>query len=180
MKAALFLMAAAIVLSAPAVSPVALAATTSGAIGCVDFNRALNEVADGRRAKQRLQSEFQEKQRQLERLKEELRQSKDHLDRDRLLISEDALRQREAEYQRGFAALEERLSAFRAEMSEKERQYTQEILDRLRQIVRDIGRDEGFDLILERSQDVVLYAPEGRDLTERVIAIYDRSRGAKK
>lgn len=149
-------------------------------IGCVDFNRALNEVSDGKRAKQRLQVEFEEKQQKLDRLQKDLRRLKDGLDRDRLLISEDALRQREGEYQRKYTELEQRLTAFKMEMSEKEQQLTRDILDRLRQIVREIGDEEGYALILEKSQDVVLYAPDEEDLTDRIVVAYDRGRSAKK
>lgn len=151
-----------------------------GQIGYVDFNRALNEVSDGKKAKQRLKDEFDEKQQKLDTMEAQVRKTKDTLDRDRLLISEDALRQRESEYQRKYGELEQRFAMFKTDMEKREQELTQEILARLRQIVRDIGREEGYSLILEKSQDVVLYAPEGGDLTDRVIAVYDKGRGAKK
>jgi outer membrane protein len=149
-------------------------------IGYVDFNRALNEVSDGKRAKQKLKDEYQEKQQKLSRAESEVRRLKDTLDRDRLLISEDALQQREDEYRRKYADLEQQLISARADTERREQQLTQEIMERLRQIVREIGKSEGYGLILEKSQDVVLYAPEGGDLTDRVIATYDRGRGGKK
>ena len=42
------------------------AETTSGKFGYVDFQRALNEVEEGRRAKAQLKGEFERKQRELE------------------------------------------------------------------------------------------------------------------
>lgn len=152
----------------------------SGLVGCVDFNRALNEVSDGKRAKQRLESEFREKQQQLGRLQSELKTAGDAIERDRLLLSPDALKDREEQYRGGYSELNQRLETFKREISAKETELTHEILNRLRSIVRDIGREEGYTLILEKSQDVVLYAPEGGDLTDRVIQAYDRGRGKKK
>lgn len=152
----------------------------AGRIGYVDFNRALNEVSDGRKAKQRLKDEFNEKQQKLDRLQDELRSAKDGIDRDRLLLSEDALRKREEEYGRKYGELQQRLEGFKTEIAAKEQNLTQDILSRLRTIVREIGQEEGYTLILEKSQDLVLYAPDGSDLTDRVIAAYDRGRGAKK
>ncbi|MFH0799787.1 MAG: OmpH family outer membrane protein [Pseudomonadota bacterium] len=149
-------------------------------IGYVDFNRALNEVSDGKRAKQRLKDEFQEKQQQLDRLQAELGKSKDSIDRDRLLLSPEAVDEKEQNYRRKFSELQQRLESFKKEMSTKESELTKDILGRLRSIVRDIGKDEGYTLILEKSQDVVLFAPEGGDLTSRVINAYDRGRGGKK
>lgn len=171
--------AALLFLQPPAIAGEGDAAALSR-IGYVDFNRALNEVSDGRRAKQRLKDEFQEKQQKLDRLQSELKNLKDGIDRDRLLVSEDALKRREENYQRKFGELQQRLDSFRVEMASKETNLTQEILTRLRSIVKEMGREEGYLLILERSQDVVLYAPDGGDLTDRVIAAYDRGRGTKK
>lgn len=151
-----------------------------GRIGYVDFNRALNEVSDGKRAKQRLKDEFEEKQAKLDRLQSELKALKDGIDRDRLIVSEEALRRREEEYQRKFNELQNRLDGFRMEMSTREHNLTNDILSRLRSIVKEIGRDEGYVLILEKSQDVVLYSQDGGDLTDRVISAYDRGRGTKK
>jgi len=151
-----------------------------GRIGYVDFNRALNEVSDGKRAKQRLKDEFEEKQAKLDRLQSELKALKDGIDRDRLIVSEEALRRREDEYQRKFNELQSRLDGFRMEMSTREHNLTNDILSRLRSIVKEIGRDEGYVLILEKSQDVVLYSQDGGDLTDRVISAYDRGRGVKK
>ena len=154
--------------------------TISGRVGYGDFNRALNEVSDGKRAKQRLKDEFEEKQAKLDRLQSELKALKDGIDRDRLIVSEEALRRREDEYQRKFNELQSRLDGFRMEMSTREHNLTNDILSRLRSIVKEIGRDEGYVLILEKSQDVVLYSQDGGDLTDRVISAYDRGRGTKK
>jgi len=155
-------------------------ALLQGRIGYVDFSRALNEVGDGKRAKQRLKIEFQEKQQKLDRLQSELKSMKDNLDRDRLIASDESLKKREEAYNRKFMELQQRLDSFRMEMASKENDLTQDILSRLRTIVRDMGKKEGFTLILEKSQDVVLYAPDGGDLTDRVIAAYDKARGLKK
>jgi len=149
-------------------------------IGLVDFSRALNEVSDGRKAKERLKNEFQEKQQRIDRLQSEVKSLKGRIDRDRLLLSEEAIRDREEEYRRRFSELEQAIERFNAEISAKESQLTQEILSRLKEIVKEMGREGGYSLILEKSQDVVLYAPEAYDLTDRVIVEYDRLRGVRK
>lgn len=151
-----------------------------GRVGYVDFNRALNNVSDGRRARARLEAEFREKQQQLDRLQSELKGVRDAIERDRLLLSPEALREREEQYRQKYFELNQKLDAFKRDVAEKESEMTREILGRLRSIVRDIGREGDYAVILEKSQDVVLYVPEGGDLTERVISEYDRGRGVKK
>lgn len=143
-------------------------------IGYVDFNKALNEVGDGKKARQKLKIEFQEKQERLDKLQSGLRKEKDELDRDRLLLSPDALESREEQYRKKFNELQESLVSFKRDISSKESALTNQILERLKAVVRDIGREDGYSIILEKSQDLVLYAPQSNDLTERVISKYDR------
>jgi outer membrane protein len=143
-------------------------------IGYVDFKRALNEVHDGRQAKRRLKDEFKERQQRLDNLQSELMNLKDEIDRDRLVLPPEELEKKEKAYRRMFFELKQKFSAFKTEMAAKESHLTSEILERLRRLVLDVGRREGYDLILEKSQDVVLYSPDGSDITDRVIREYNR------
>lgn len=148
-------------------------ASSLPSVACVDFARALNEVSDGRRARERLKNEFREKQHELGELQGELKTARDSLDRDRLLLSPEAIEEREAKYRQKFSELQLKLDSFKREMSAKEAEFTQGILSKLRSIVKDLGKSDGYTLVLEKSQDVLLYAPEGSDITDKVIAIYD-------
>ena len=150
--------------------------TCQANVGYVDFRRALNKVKDGRQAKRRLKDEFKERQQRLDNLQSELMALKDEIDRDRLVLPPEDLEKKEKAYRRMFFELKQKLTAFKAEMAAKESHLTSEILDRLRRVVLDIGRKDGYDLILEKSQDVVLYSPDGYDLTDRVIREYNRKR----
>ena len=40
--------------------------------------------------------------------------------------------------------------------------------------MREIGAKEHYTMILEKSQDVVLYSPPGADLTSRVIKEFNK------
>lgn len=144
-------------------------------IGYVDFTRALNEVSDGREAKKRLRGEFKEKQQRLNILQAELTAMKEEIDRDKLILSSAALKAREGAYRQKLMDVQRRFAEFRREMSEREGHLTEEILTRLRDIVRSIGEREGYALILEKSQEIVLYAPRVEDLTGRVIKEYNRN-----
>lgn len=163
-----------------AAAPAGLSPESGAMIGYCDFNRALNEVADGKKAKQRLKDEFREKQEQLDRLQSELAATKESIDRDRLILSSQEIGKREEQYRRKYAELQLKLDGFKRDIAVKESELTGEILASMRSIVKEIGNTEGYSLILEKSQEVVLYAPDGRDLTDRVIAAYDRQRGSRK
>lgn len=150
-----------------------------GKVGYVDFSRALNGVSDGRSARKRLGSEFKERQQQLDRLQASLGKLKGDIDKERVVISSDLLLKMEEDYRRKYFELQQKFATFRNDMALKESQYTKKILLRLRKIVRDIALSEGYDLILEKSQDVVIYSSASNDLTDRVISRYDGRSGGR-
>lgn len=148
--------------------------------GYVDFNRALNETNEGKSAKSTLEQEFKERQQKLDIVQNELQKMKQDLDKQRLILSPDALKTKEEDYRKKFVELQQKLGTFKQEMAQKEASLTAGLLDKLRGLVKDIGNKEGYTMILEKSQDVVLYAPSINDLTDRVIKLCNSSPKAKR
>ena len=154
--------------------------TVRGKVGYVDFSRALNGVSDGKMVRRRLGREFKERQQKLDRLQADLKKLKRDIDKERAVISSDILLKMEEEYRRKYFELQQKFASFRNDMTIKEDRYTKEILQRLRDIVGDIGSSGGYDLILEKSQDVVIYSPAKNDLTDEVINRYDGSHAGRR
>lgn len=141
--------------------------------GYVDFQRALNDVEEGKKAKAMLKSEFDDKQKKLDVVQSQLQTMKNDLDKQRLILSADALKEKEEEYRKKFMELQQKLASFKEELQMKEAKSTSEILAVIHKLVADIGKNEGYTLILEKSQEVVLYSPSDGDLTARVIKEYN-------
>ncbi len=149
-------------------------------VGLVDFQKALNEVEEGKAAKARLKSEFDQKQKSLDALQTDLKNKKDELEKQKLVLSQDAMQQKENEYRGKFMELQKKLTDFRMELQQKEADYTGNILNSLRQIVQEIGNKDKYTLIFEKGQDVVLFAPTANDLTGQIISTYNsRPKGSK-
>lgn len=147
--------------------------------GYVDFNRALNETEEGKAAKSTLKAEFNERQQKLDIVQNELKKMKEDLDKQRLILSQDALKAKEEEYRNKFMELQQKLGTFKQEMAQKEGTMTAGLLEKLKGIVKDIGSKNVYTMILEKSQDVVLYAPTVNDLTDEVIKICNSTPKAK-
>lgn len=170
-KIVVALVALAVLIAAPVVRAAdqPKAATDALKFGFVDFNRALNETKEGQTAKSTLKNEFSERQQKLDIVQNELKKMKEDLDKQRLILSQDALKTKEDEYRKKFMELQEKLNTFKQEMAQKEATLTAGLLEKLKGIVKDIGSKENYTMIFEKSQDVVLYAPQGNDLTDRII-----------
>jgi len=142
-------------------------------IGLVDFQKALNEVEEGKRAKAGLKAQFETKQQTLNAKQEALKKLKDDIEARKAALSADAMRQKEAEYRDKFLDLQKTLAQFRQEMATKEAEMTEGIVKRLRATVQNIGKKDKFDIIFEKSQETVLYAPQAVDLTGKVISSFN-------
>jgi outer membrane protein len=148
--------------------------------GYVDFQRALNEVEEGKKVKSLLKTEFDEKQKKLDAVQEELQAMKTDLDKQRLILSQEALKEKEEIFRKKFMELQQKLASFKDELQMKEAKVTQDILVVIEDIVKNIGRKEGYTMILEKSQNVVLYSLSDSDMTERVIKEYNSLPKGKK
>ncbi len=142
-------------------------------LGLVDFQRALNEVEEGKRAKNQLKSQFEAKQNSLTAKQDALQKLKEDIEARRAALSAEAMKQKEAEYRDKFLDLQKTLAQFRQEMATKEAEMTQGIVVKLKTAVERVGKQENFDLIFEKSGETVLYAPNAVDLTTKVIGAYN-------
>ena len=80
----------------------------SSKIGYVDLNRALNEVNEGKRAKAKLEADGKAKKQKLEILQNDLKKLKDELEKKRLILSAQALKDKEMVFQQKFVELQKR------------------------------------------------------------------------
>lgn len=142
-------------------------------IGVVDLQRAMNETEDGRKAKRRLKTLFDKRQKELDALQEELKQMAEQLEQQKNVLSEAVLRERYGQYQQKLAELQQAYMESQQELATKEAEYTQQILERMQAILRRIGQAEGFTLIVEANEGGVIFAPTHLDLTDRVIQRYN-------
>lgn len=142
----------------------------------VNFQRALNEVSEGKKAKEDLKKDFERKQKDLEGKQNQLKKLQEELQAKSAALSQSALRQKEQEYRQKFLDLQKSLGQARQELASKEAKLTQEIILKLKQISQDIGKSKGCDLVVESSQETILYAKDSKDLTDEVIKKHNSKR----
>lgn len=143
-------------------------------IGVIDFQKALNSVEQGKRAKDQLKGEFDSKQKKLDLQQNELKQIREDFEKQKLALSEAAVREKEKQFNDKYMELQKNIGGYRQDLATKEAKMTGLIIQNLRQIVGEIGKQEKFTLVVEKSQDAVVYAESQDDLTDRVISIYNK------
>jgi outer membrane protein len=141
-------------------------------IGYVDLQRALNEVDEGKAAKALLKKDFDEKQKQLDVKKTEFDKLQADLEKQAVVMSDAAKKEKASDLDRRARELQGLFMQLQKDLSDRERDATKGIYDRMAVIVREIAEAEGFSIVLERGAGVV-YAPTSLDLTNELIRKYN-------
>jgi outer membrane protein len=151
-------------------------------LGFVDLQRALNEVDEGKTAKAVLKRDFDEKQKTLDGKKTEFDRLKADFEKQQVVMADQAKRDRAAELDRKALELQQTFMQLQKDLSEREREVTRGIFDKMAGIVREIAEADGFQMIFERNDSGLVYAPAALDLTNELIRKYNArfQPGAKK
>jgi outer membrane protein len=142
-------------------------------LAVVDMQRAILETEEGRRAKNQLKKLFESRQEQLNDRQESLKRLKADLEKQERVLSRDALQKRMSEYQEQLVSLQKNYMEYQQELAQREAALTKEILVNLQGVVRQIGTAEGYTAIFDQSG--IVWAPTHIDLTDRVIAEFNRA-----
>jgi outer membrane protein len=150
-------------------------------IGYVDLQRALNEVEEGKSAKALLQKDFAEKQKQLDVKKAEFEKLQADFEKQAVVMSEQARKDKAQDLDRRARELQALFVNLQKDLSDRERDATRGIFDRMAAIAREIAEADGFTYVLEKGAGIV-YAPASLDLTNELIRKYNAKYpgGAKK
>ncbi len=140
-------------------------------VGVVDFQRALNEVAEGKKAKATLEQRYESTRLQVEAKRAELQQMKENIEAQGVMLSPDALSEKEQAYQKEMIAFQQVLMESQQEMALMEQELTSGILEKLYKTAQGVGAEAGFNLIVEAS--AVVFVNGITDITDQVIARFN-------
>ena len=153
------------------------ASAEPGKLAFVDLQRALEETEDGKKAKAKLKSDFDRKQKELDDKQEELKKMKEGLDKKAALMKPEALQKESKDFQERFVELQQTYQRLQQDLAKKEQDATRSIFARLQTVVGTIADREHFAMVLEKNAAVVWGQP-ALDITNEVIRTYNAGGGA--
>lgn len=155
---------------------VTLAVSTTGfaqlKIRFINTDRVLAEYPEAQDIQKKLddlksgyETEFQKMQQDYQKLGEDIQNQS-------LLLSPDKKAEKEANLQ----ALQNQMEKYyydklgpQGEYFQKNKELTEPLINKINQVIKKIGEDEGYDYILDVVQGVVLYARPEYDITQKVL-----------
>ena len=148
-------------------------------IGYVDVQRVLNKSQAGLEHRRALQARADELKETIQKKQAELKALKESIEKQAVMLSEEAKREKEREYQKELKEFERLVKDSREELKQSEMERTTALLKRIEKVITTLGEKERYTLVLEKSESFILYAPKEVDITDRVIKAFDSAEAKK-
>jgi len=142
-------------------------------IAYVDIQRAVNECNAGKDAKNSITKELEKIQRLNAEKQKELQTMKESLDKQTPMLTPDARANKEKEFQSKVRDYQRWVDDNQKDIQQKTQEKERNISIGLVKLIQKVGADEGYTLILERNESIVLFASKALDITDRMIKAHD-------
>ncbi len=142
-------------------------------IGVIDFEKILMESAVGKATQKKLKNRGIELQAKLEKEKEEIDALSKAFEREALVLSDAKKKEKEREFRIRITELKKMQAEFSKELKGMEIQLINDIQKDVFDIVSQIGKSQGYLLVVEKKNAGVVYMPDHVDITDLVIKKYN-------
>jgi len=153
-------------------------------IAFVDVRVVIAQSDAGKKAQAEFKKAFDKKKALIQSTEAELKRQKDTLDKQRPGMSEAAAKEGEMELQKKFREYQRLVNDTNEAMQRKDQELSRRLIPEIYKIMTAIGQREGYTLILDINNPVVVYASGGSNITGQVISelnkISAKTKGTKK
>lgn len=167
----------AIALGAAMLAQAQTAAAPPTKVGIIHIQNAIVSTKDGQKAAADLTAKFAPKKSDLEKKQSAIAQLQDQLRKGGNTMSDEAKEKLMREIDQTTKSLNRESEDANAELDQAQNKIMQELGQRLMAVIIKYARDNGYAVILDVSsqQTPVLYAADGIDITQDIIALYDKN-----
>jgi len=142
-------------------------------VGCVDIQKVMNECQAGIEAKKAIGKEMEKLQKLFAERQKELQTIKESLEKQAPMMKPEVRATKEKEFQSKVRDYQRWLEDNQKEIQQKGMEMERTILQGIQAVIKKIGEEEGYTLVLEKNENIVLFSSKAIDFTDRVIKTYD-------
>lgn len=142
-------------------------------IGYIDLQKALNLSSAGKAAKEQIKAKVESYDGEVQKRQEELTKLKEDLEKQAMLLSEEARSAKERDYQQKVKDYQRFTKDIQEELQQTDADLTRKILEQILKVVQEVGKKEGYTMILEKTESSLVYADDSIDMTDKVIQAFD-------
>ncbi|HYA14205.1 MAG TPA: OmpH family outer membrane protein [Syntrophales bacterium] len=144
-------------------------ASAAEKIGFIDMRKIMLNSDAGKRATAELAKLYEKDKGQIQAKEAELKKLKEELDKQRAVLTETAMKEKEATYQKKFRDYQLQVKDANDEMQIRDQELSKKLIPEILKVVKAIGNKEKCTVIIDISSTPIPYYSEESDLTDRVI-----------
>ncbi len=158
----------------------AFTAAESGRIAVISIQEVLDKSTAARAARSQIEAEIEKQRTALQGEQKALEAMREEIEKKSSVWSDQAKADKEREFQRRLRAFEGLNEDAQLTVQQKEKTLMEPILNKLDEVIAELGKKEKYDLILEytlkglRSRTGLLYADEAFDIGDKVSQELDK------
>ena len=143
-------------------------------IGIVDLSQAINATDEGKAAREEMNRKQRDAQQQVQPMVDQHKALEDEIKNKRYVLSDEALFAKQADLLELRNKIESKLKELEGQLKIDQGRLEAPLIAKLRTIVQELGKEQGFTLIIERQTPV--YSREALDITDQVTARFNKKK----
>jgi outer membrane protein len=139
-------------------------------VGVVDLQKVLEQSEPGQKALSHLKDRFEGMKSKLETKKQELDQLRQQIQKQSLVLSQEAKIDKQTEYKQKARDFQDLYQSYKRKMQLKEQQLREPIIETLVKVVDEYGKEHDYTVILDKNNSGVVFNQKAVEITEKIIA----------
>ncbi len=142
-------------------------------VGFIDIQKAVSETREWKTSFNKFKLDFTKEKSKIKAREQKVTKMLEELNKQSFVLDPELKRKKEEQVRKEKIDFERYVQDQNAEFGKKKKEMTQKILIKMMDVIKTIGKEKNFTMILE--QKVVLYHDQDNDLTKIATRAYDRA-----
>jgi outer membrane protein len=143
-------------------------------IGVIDLEQAWSSTDEGKEVRDQLQRKLRAAEAKMQPMIESFQQLQKEMQEMQHVLSKEALQKRQFDLVELKGQLENESAGLEQQLKLEEARLTSPLREKFVAVVDEIGRKEGFSLILLRGAPGIMYSREALDITDLVVEAFNK------
>ena len=143
-------------------------------IGVVDIDQAISSTDEGKAAREEFARKQREAEAKMQPLVDRYKALEEEMKAKKFVLSDEALFQKQLDLVEMRNQIQSKYKEIEGQMQVDQKRLEGPLIAKLSGIIEEIGKEQGFTLILRRGAPGFLYTREALDVTDLVIAKYNQ------
>src|SRR5512145_2003219 len=145
-------------------------------IGVVDIEQAISSTEEGKAAREEFARKQREAQAKFQPMRDRYQALEEELKAKKFVLSDDALNQKQLDLAEMRNEIQSKGREIEGQLQVDQKRLEIPLVQKLEGIIEELGKSQGFTLIIRRGTPGVLYTREALDMTQLVIDRYNKKK----